>query len=295
MTLLRHPVVITSLEEDFRKIGLITDDGREEVALQESLMEADTDASEDEDYELDDFEGDDAEEAVEGEDVDEDVAEDDDEDAAMAEAVTFFESAKEIWQSLGEAGVETITLDESDMEELESMAAESTTLPAGIIGESIDDEDEEDEVEEEESDEPAPFAAVAEAMSAIESILEENSPAPASVEEATPAFANLALISEKLYGFYTEAAESQEDEDYAEIAESFKGIAKYSAAIVDTLQTEDPDTIDTAVLTETFQDYLGTVLKGLETYAILREMEEDDSEEGSEDDDEIGEDDEGND
>lgn len=292
MTLLRHPVVITSLEEDFRKIGLITDDDRDEGVLQEDRDEEGTDFD-DEVYDLDD-DDEETSESIEDED-------DDDEDAAMAEAVAFHATAKSVWQELGEAGVETITLDEADMDELESMAAESTTLPAGIIDESIDEDDEDDEideddeVEEDDSEGPAPFAAVAEAMNAIESILAEGASAPTSIEDATPAFANLALISEKLYGFYTETAESQDDTDYAEIAESFKGIAQYSAAIVDTLQTEDPATIDTDVLTETFQDYLGTVLKGLETYAILREMEEDEPDEDSDEDSEVDEDAEGND
>jgi hypothetical protein len=291
MTLLRHAVVITSLEEDFRRIGLIPDEPRQDDSLTEAAP--DEDVEEEHDVEDDWEDG----ESETWHTEDEEADESDDDDAAMAEAIAFHESAKEMWENFGPET--TIELDESEMEELEGMAAEVTTLPAGIIDEAIDDDDEDEAISEDEEDDEesvSPFAAVAEAMSAIESVLAEDATPPSSLEEATPAFANLALISEKLFGFFAEAAETEEDEDYAEIAESFKNIGQYSAAIVDTLQTEDPDTINFDALTETFNDYLGTVLQGLETYAILREASEDDGDvEDVEDEGEFDEDDEGND
>ena len=273
MSLLRHPVVITSLEEDFRRIGLIKDDGHDD--LMESAPEMD-DVDDDHDIE-DDWEDGESEEWSEEDDDDED-----DDDAAMAEALMFHADAKDMWESFGDGT--TIELNESEMAELEGMASEVTTLPAGVIDEAIDDEDdviEEDEDEDEDEDE-SPFAAVAEAMSVIESVLAEDAEPPRNLEEATPAFANLALISEKLFGFFAEAADAEKDNDYAEIAESFKVIGQYSAAIVDTLQTEDPDTINFDALVETFNEYLGTVLQGLETYAILREASEGDFDEDAE-------------
>ena len=276
--LLRHPVVITSLEEDFRRIGLIPDESRDGDDLQGNLMES----ADDEDFDFED-EGEDPE-ATEDEDA---------EDEAMAEAVAFHEEASSMWKEFGEAGVETLDMDEGDMAELDDMAESITELPLDSIGESLDDEDE-DEFSEDEDEEgenaPNPFESVAEAMSAIESILDEDAQPTRSLEEATPAFANLALISEKLFGFFTETAEIQEDDEYAEIAEAYKSIAQYAAAIVDTLQTEDADTINFDALTETFQEYLGTVLQGLETYAILREADESDES----DEDEGEEQDEGN-
>jgi hypothetical protein len=309
MSLLRHPVVITTLEEDFRRIGLIKDDGRDD--LMEAAPEMD-DVEDDHEIEDDWEEGNSEQWSVEDDEVDEACAskggkkkkmppmgedEDDEDDEAMAEAIAFHESAKEMWEAFGPDT--TIELDESEMGELEGMASEVTTLPAGIIDEAIDD-DEDEAIEEDEDEEDeggaSSFTAVAEAMSAIESVLSEDAEPPHNLDEAAPAFANLALISEKLYGFFAEAAEADEDQDYAEIAESFKNIGQYSAAIVDTLQTEDPDTINFDALTEVFNDYLGTVLQGLETYAILREASEDPVEDEDEDEgDEFGEDDEGND
>jgi len=293
MSLLRHPVVITTLEEDFRRIGLIKDDGRDD--LMEAAPEMD-DVEDDHEIEDDWEEGNSEQWSVEDDEVDEALGEDED-DEAMAEAIAFHESAKEMWEAFGPDT--TIELDESEMGELEGMASEVTTLPAGIIDEAIDD-DEDEAIEEDEDEEDeggaSSFTAVAEAMSAIESVLSEDAEPPHNLDEATPAFANIALISEKLYGFFAEAAEADEDQDYAEIAESFKNIGQYSAAIVDTLQTEDPDTINFDALTEVFNDYLGTVLQGLETYAILREASEDPVEDEDEDEgDEFGEDDEGND
>jgi len=302
MTLLRHAVVITSLEEDFRRIGLIKEDhpGEGEDVLAESESE-ETDES-DYDVDFDDDEDEaiskarpDSDEADEADEADE--SDESDEGVAMAEAVAFHESAKAMWQEFGEDGIETIDLDSGQMSALEGMG-DTTTLPGGVIDETIDadDEDEaidEDDDEDEGEDAPNPFESVSEAMSAIEAILDEDARPTDSLEEATPAFANLALISEKLYGFFTETAEAQDDAEYAEIAEAYKSIAQYSAAIVDTLKTESADTINFEALTETFQDYLATVLQGLETFAILREADEDEDED-EDDGEEQDEGDEGN-
>lgn len=297
MVLLRHAVVITSMEEDFRKIGLIKEGRHTDGDLREDA--GDVEPTED-DEDVEPVEGD-ADESSD-ENVEEDVD-------AIAEAIAFREAAQEMWDGC----TETIGLDDEEMEELESMASESVTLPGDVLGEGIDEGDEEDEIAEDDEeegdeggeDEGSPFQAVAQAMNTIESIISEDAAAPTSIEEATPAFANMALVSERLFGFYTETAEVQDDEEYAEIAESFKAIAQYSAAIVDTLKTEDPDTINVDALTEVFNEYLGTVLQGLETYAILREADEAESEEeadeadeadegadGAEDDEDEGEDDE---
>jgi len=291
MTLLRHAVVITSLEEDFRRIGLIPGEPRQDDHLMEEAPESDVD----EEHDIEDDWEDGESETWHTEDEDADES-DDDEDAAMAEAIAFHENAKDMWESFGPDT--TIELDESEMEELEGMADEVTTLPAGVIDESIDEDDDDDEISEDDEDDEegvSAFTAVAEAMSAIESVLAEDAEPPQSLEEATPAFANIALISEKLFGFFAEAAETEEDDDYAEIAESFKNIGQYSAAIVDTLQTESPETINFDALTEVFNDYLGTVLQGLETYAILREADEGDEGEDEDEGDGFDEDNEGND
>lgn len=301
--LLRHPVVITSLEEDFRKLGLITESRDEESDPQATdLMESD--------------EGDDGDEAIESdedfaammaalgeddEDGDETIESDeDDEDPAMAEAVEFYESWTSKWDEMGENGAADLTLDESDMSDLESMASEVTDLPlsalqgpGGYLDEAGEEDDEDGDYEVDDDDDSLgeddesynPFAAVAEAMSAIESVLDEDATPPQTLDEATPAFANLALIAEKLYGFFTEVAEAQEDSDYSEIAESYAQIARYSAGVVSVLNEEDHETIDFEALGETFQEYLKSVLEGLETYAILREVDAgEDTDEGDDED-----------
>jgi len=313
MSLLRHPVVITSLEEDFRKFGLIKDDGREEEDLR--LTESD-DSSDFEEEVEETTEDEESEETTEDEESEETT---EDDEGAMAEAVAFSESFNQTWASLGEDGVETVYLDESEMAELESMAEEVVELPEGIVDDPIpedeaeisEDEDEETEEDEGEDEDDFPqgdvdadvdgdssaFESVSRAMSAIEALLSEDAETPESLDEAIPAFANAALVAEKLYGFFAERAEAEDDEEYAEISEQYKQIAQYSAGIVDTLQTEDPETIDTEVLGETLTDYLGTILQGVETYAILREAEEGvESEDDDEqvEDDEQAEDDEGN-
>lgn len=303
MTLLRHPVVITSLEEDFRKIGLIKSDGRDEDdSSRGGLMES-ADDVEVEDFEVED---DDFGEDVEDDDIEEGV-----EDAALEEAVAFNESFAETWKSLGEEGIETILIDESEMAEMETLAEEVVELPAGLLPNVIAEDDEDDDLEESEEDydedesgdeydmdaevegdDGTAFESVAEALRNVESLME--GPDVGGPEQAIPAFANMALIAEKLYGFFAETAEAQDDAEYAEISEAYKAIGKYSAGIVDTLQTEDPTTIDMDVLSETFKSYLGSLLEGLETYALLREADAEEYDEDEDEDVEYDEDDEGN-
>ena len=307
MTLLRHPVVITSLEEDFRKIGLIKSDGRDEDdSFQNGLMES---ADDDADIEVDDDFDEDIEDVEDVEDVEDDDFEEDvegDGDDALAEATAFNETFAQTWKSLGEDGVETVILDESEMAEMETLAEEVVELPAGLLPNVISEDDDLDEADEYDDDDDddgdfdaevegdgTAFESVAAALRNVEALME--GPNVAGPEQAIPAFANMALIAEKLYGFFSETAEAQDDAEYAEISEAYMAIGKYSAGIVDTLQTEDPATIDMDVLGETFQGYLGTLLEGLETYALLREADAEGEEYDEDDeDDEYDEDDEGN-
>lgn len=283
MTLLRHPVVITSLEEDFRMIGLISEERRDED--EEQSVDAGSEEPED------------------AEDVAEEES-DEDEDAAMAEAVAFHEDFQVEWARMGEEGVETLHLDADDMEELEGFAEEVTELPLDAIGATLDEDDEdaegEDDAEIEEDDDSEADAdasaaealeAVSQEMSAIRALLDADASSQ-SLAEAIPAFANLALIAEKLYGFFHGLSESEEDGDHLEISEAYAGIAKKAAAVVEILQTEDHDELDADAISGAFQDYLKPVLKGLETYTLYREADsqsEDEDEGEEESDDEVDE------
>lgn len=283
MTLLRHPVVITSLEEDFRMIGLISEERRDE----------------DEEQSVDSG----SEEPEDAEDVAEEES-DEDEDAAMAEAVAFHEDFQVEWARMGEEGVETLHLDADDMEELEGFAEEVTELPLDVIGATLDedesddadedaeiDEDDEDDVDEAVSPAEA-LEAVSQEMGAIRALLEADEPST-SLAEAIPAFANLALIAERLYGFFQGLGESEEDEGHLEISEAYADIAKKSAAMVKVLQTEDHDDLDAEAVGGAFQEYLKPVLKGLETYTLYREAgsqsEDDETADDETDDDEVDE------
>jgi len=294
MSLLRHPVVITSVEEDFRRIGLITEEHRDEEDAQETEEEAEAES------ELSTDESDESDEAAESADDEVDAdAEGEDEDtdeSGVTEALAFHAALKSKWDEWGEAGVETVDLSDDQMEELEGFAESVMELSGDVIGEGLDDDEETDADDAEDgSGQAHPYESVAEAMRAIESLLDEDVGAPQSMDEAAPAFANLALVAEKLYGFFEELATVEDDVEYAEIAETYEDIAKCSAEIVTVLQTEDPDAINLDAVTEMLNEYLGTVLSGLETYAVIREAMDDDSDADADDseegdsDEEIGE------
>jgi hypothetical protein len=174
MSLLRHPVVLTSMEEDFRKIGLLTEeqapketqvgpDGlpegqggvagtgnpgknkRKEGSASDLTMgykpggdklHAQDSGREDPSMDYGTTEGDESE----------------DQNTNLAEAARFHNEFVEAWDEMGAAGVPDLILTAEDMKVLEGMAEEVTDLPAGIIAEEDDSEDEEDDEDEDEED-----------------------------------------------------------------------------------------------------------------------------------------------
>jgi len=175
-------------------------------------------------------------------------------------------------------------LTQEEMDELEGMAESVETLQHEEV--ELEEEDDEDFEEEDDDVEEAPtdsFESVAGALRDIETLISEDSE-EISIENAVPAFAEMALLAEKLYEFYVEMSLVEEDGDYVEIADIYEKVARYADGVVSTLQEEDADTIDPDALKETFQDYLGTLLEGIETYAILREAEDMDEDEEDEED-----------
>ena len=124
--MLRHPVVITSLEEDFKKIGLLKEDT--EPAPEESTAVS-----------ADDIE----DEQVE-EDTDDDSADDDLENAE--EALERMEAFARQWDE--DEGVEEFLLTQEEMEALESMGTTETISEEddgedSFLDEGDDDDDEE--------------------------------------------------------------------------------------------------------------------------------------------------------
>lgn len=159
--MLRHPVVISTIEEDFQKIGLITE---AKTAPEETVETAP------EDEEVAGLEDLDLEDAPEESGVVEtswlkyqaasDLAEDDDEDddditegevAAFEEAVQFAEAFDKEWSESDEDS--EIVLSQEDMDELEGMG-ESLGLDFDVLNLDEDDEeeisDEDDDSEDEE-------------------------------------------------------------------------------------------------------------------------------------------------
>jgi hypothetical protein len=325
MSVLRHPVVLTSLEEDFQKIGLLKERKSEEnenfdEEYQEGYRER-TVGTKDlprgqggetgtgspgkhrrregsaaqmkMGYQTGGDELNRQSGAHKDPSIDYGTTEDDDDDGdgQMSEAAQFAESFNAEWEAMVKAGVEEITLDEDDMAELEDLGEEIVELDPPV-SEDDDDSDEDDDIDEDDDLDEAGYGKkmkggkkkggkyagayedIAKAMSAIEGIVEQNSGLP-SAQEATPAFANIALIAEMLAGHFNRAGELAEDRDLVEAAQTFAEMAKYAAGVVEFLQTEDESGIDFKAVHESFSETMETVLQGLEVYQGLTENEED--------------------
>ena len=158
--MLRHPVVISTIEEDFQKIGLITE---AKTAPEETV-----EIAPEEDEEFAGLEDLDLEDAPEESGVVEaswlqyqaasDLAEDDEDDdditegevAAFEEAVQFAEAFDKEWSESDEDS--EIVLSQEDMEELEGMG-ESLGLDFDVLNLDEDDDDDDDSDDDDSEDE----------------------------------------------------------------------------------------------------------------------------------------------
>jgi len=248
MSFLRHPVVISTLEEDFRKIGLIKEDA--EGSAPASQEEASSD---------------DATVASGGAAAS---------DSSSAEG--FKENFQRRWDDLGNAGVETLVLDDDGMDELESCAGLSDEKDSSETKVASEDESSSDDESNDvaEAPESVSMESVIQAMQVISSFIVEDSKEVSSIEEATSAFEEVGKIAVRLREFFESLGKSQDDSEYVEIAAAYDEIAKYSDGVVDVLSNE-PDTVDMFKLGGTLKEYLDTVLQGLEAYSVLREASDD--------------------
>lgn len=337
MSHLRHPVVISSLEEDFRKIGLIKEARREDGNFEEELEEAYREKTMGPKglpkgqggetgtgspgknthpeggpermrmgYKVG---GDKKNKPPKSAGIDHGTEDVDDgwDEEGLAEAYAFAEEFATAWEDMGE-GCE-VDLDEDDMDLLDTMAEEITTLPVSFLDEE-DDEEDDDAIDEggmygsrkergmkygkkkgkkKGDDMEGSYESVAEALSRIDAIVEETQEqGGATVEQAVPAFANIALIAEMLASFF--GSDAFENEGLEEATETYTEMATYAAGIVEFLREEDEDEINMDEVESTMKECVEVLLTGLDVYSQLTEGDEDDDEIDEDD-----EDDEGND
>ena len=336
MSALRHPVVITSLEEDFEKIGLIKKEDRLEEGLpvskggevgsgqQGHAANGSKDGSEFAakgsttskstktkkggktppgiPYTV----GGDGMHPQSGsrKDPNHDYAEhmDDEElEAALAEASDWSDSFDEDFASID---APIALLDENEMKELEA-CGDVEELPAGVFeadealiaelfDEDADEETEETETEEteqpEQPEQPEPEetqeSVAAEFLGSLQERIGglQETELSESRESTLPAFANIALIAEMLADTFQDAGQALEDEEYAQMAEGYAEMAKYSAGVVDFLESEDD--VDYEAVGATFGEFVETLVTGVEAFKELAKMVEsdDDSDEEEEQD-----------
>lgn len=280
---MRHPVVITSLTEDFRKIGLIKDEPLEEGASEKTMGSKDLpkgDGGETgtgspgsnthkeggaADMKMGYQSGGDRltgkHKPPKGKGIDQMEDEDEDFDP-IAEAMEYSEAFDEEWDSMGDKS--EIDLDEDDMEMFDSMAEDIVELPGGVLDEDSDLDDEDEE--------PAggTMEAVAESMARIEAIMESMGESGGS-DAAIPAFANVALIAERLAVFFDEYGDDDASGHFAEMAEE-------AAGIVQVLREDDEEDINFDLVNSTFVERMDDLLKGLEIYSNVTEGDDEDDE-----------------
>lgn len=293
--MLRHPVVITSLEEDFEKIGLIkkplTEGSKEHSMGAKDLPKGqggETGTGDPgsnthgeggpEDMKMgyktggDELTG--KQRSPKSKGIDHGRAEgvEDDDWDPLDEAIAFNEEFDREWAEMGE--VRELALDEADMDELDGMAEESVELPGGVLFGIEEDEDDSDD--DDDSDEPeGKMEGIAASMARIEAIVESLQTENSS-EAAVPAFANVALIAEQLAVFFDSISEG--DEDFEEAAAHYAEMAKEAAGVVQVLRTEDDDEIDFDRVRADFSEKMESLLNGLEVYSDLTEASEDNDE-----------------
>lgn len=310
MSVLRHPVVITSLEEDFQKIGLIK---KEE--LQEGLpVSQGGEAGSGQQGHAANSRADGSKFAAKGsttskstttkkggkappsipytvggdrlntqsdgrkdpnhdygttEDFDEEEIE-----AALAEAQAWSDEFDEEF-SMSDAPI--VMISEADMEELEALG-EVEELPAGVLEAdeelladlfSEDDAEDADETEVEEEDEETQESAAVDFLNSLQERIGslQESELAETRESTLPAFANIALIAEMLANTFGEAAEALEDGEYAEMAEGYGEMAKYSAGVVDFLESEED--VDYEAVGAQFREFVETLMTGVEAFREL--------------------------
>jgi len=299
--MLRHPVVLTTMEEDFRRLGLLKED-KESRSSDSQTPDKDEDAG--------------AKGAVndEGEFVGASGdGLDEEEQEALAEAEAFAEEFDEEYEAARHEGEFRLDLD--DMAELEELG-DSVELPYGVIeSEYSEDDDEVDEArmrihkmtsaerqaERLRKRKPAAKAAarryrkkpsVQRAMKKHRAKLARSggarkgyrlvtdidlgalSDSVASLvddvdmgdaDRAIAAFANVALIAERLYDMFKETGDEALAEGYAELA-------KHAASVVEFL--ESGEEVDLEALEEQFEEFVSVLEPGVEVYDSLVNEEE---------------------
>lgn len=310
--MLRHPVVLTSLEEDFKRIGLIGEDkaaAEEAAPVEEGLPTSQGgEAGSGKQGHKPNNAGDGSKFAakgstksssesqkgsaglpgipytVGGDRLNPQSGSRKDANIDYAEAVEFSEDFDQFWESNGHR--ETIELTDEEMEELEGMG-EGFTLDASWLDEAGDEtEPEEPESEADASQEESAESHLNSVYESLQAL--QAGEALESREAALPGFANIALIAEKLADTFGEAGQVLEDAEYTEMAGGFAEMAEYSAQVVAFLESEED--VDFDAVNSTFAEFTETLMSGVQAFAALTEDdgEEEPEAEPSEDEQEEG-------
>jgi hypothetical protein len=100
-----------------------------------------------------------------------------------------------------------------------------------------------------------------------------------NVKEAVRAFANVSIIAELLSRSFTYFAEKHDDNEYDESSELLSSLAEDAAEIAEGLKAsvDESEAVDLSTLDETFEGMMETIMMALEDYAELEpELAEED-------------------
>lgn len=260
---LRHPVVLTTVEEDFKKIGILTEDDDKPVSEKKGKKAA----------EADDVEVDDAEEGVDGDKEDsvktKKESSDDDAETLAEKAIrlkrhTSGERLK--WRRAkkkggAKAAARKYRKKSTVKRMMRKHRLKAMRLRHGkkagrkrlVFG----------------NDQIANMMEEAQAL--IQSLDEQK------VEQSVKAFANIAIIAEMLarsFAKFSEDAEGEDSTSLDEAANFFREMAEEAADIARTLKTgpvEEDEELDFEEIGEVFKAQMSDLLNGLEMYADITE------------------------
>lgn len=310
--MLRHPVVITSIEEDFKNIGLLRESAEpaEVATYEDPTMEDDDDDIEEDDDDIEEF-------TLSQEEMDElesmGVSSDDDDDDDE-----YDESATEAFSvQLDDAFFEDVELDADDLaekygegaedrlKEMVSMmqALEGRRRSAGKRGmvrtkrmssrarmkarkyyKSHKRKIGKQRLKRAKSSHGRRLMRLAKSFkrnenqlsTALEHVNEliQDLDEDLTLSEAQPAFASIALVAEMLVHVLESSLDEDEElsEEASDLIETFTNVAHWSADAVEFLQDTDEDELDATKVFEAYKDYLETVQEAL---SLISETDDD--------------------
>lgn len=282
--MLRHPVIVTTLEEDFKKLGLLSEEGQPsppqapapagEPASNKTSNSRNVGAMTDDP----DEEGkDETDEAPNHQGEPQPPANLPTTPGAQAEAITGMPDPIRAGKKVKK---EVTSVVSDDQEEAVSLQGAASVMEAVARTRGLKPR--------QKTQESAPVSRAASLIEEVNAIMESIDDSHRN--EAVKAFANVGIIAEMLHRGFAEFAEAYEDEDLNATSQALSELSENASDIAAAL--EEGEEVEREALEAEFRAQMEALVNGLDLYsdvvesdAELAEGEEEDGEDDDEDDD----------